>query len=217
MQINETEILFPLNASRNKTISRKDMLYLCIAGIVMLGIGIFVLIPQGGQIIDAILIPSSAKVPLSILLSIVGALILFGSIVALMELRPNNNSRLVRVNHDGFFFPHLLSTIVTWGEISTIAPYMQNYLGQHIAVLAIVPQDTEEILSRVFAERSRSFFSSFYAKINIAFYHRSRALSPLQIPQVLLPVSIDDFISLIQERFASELNEHRVAILEWQD
>ncbi|HEU5376801.1 MAG TPA: hypothetical protein VFV38_15300 [Ktedonobacteraceae bacterium] len=61
------------------------------------------------------------------------------------------------------------------------------------------------------------FFSRWFWKVNLYFYRRSRVLSPLTIPQAMVPIPMEAFIALIQERFGSELREHGIALLGWQE
>lgn len=130
-------------------------------------------------------------------------------------------SYCTRVTHEGFSFSHLFGValsplVVQWSEISALVPYTRIYLGRPVASLGIVPHDPEAIVARIIQDKSVSFFSHFLMKVNIYFYQRSKALSPLNIPSVILPVSIDELIELIQERFASELNTHCIAVQGWQ-
>jgi len=55
------------------------------------------------------------------------------------------------------------------------------------------------------------------SKIDLYFYRRSNNLSPLIIPQGILPISIDELIAMLQERFASELREYHITVREWQE
>lgn len=190
------------------------MISLCLMGIFLLGAGVFFLIPHEG------LIPTTGEGPLAIFFLVLSILFLLPSIIALAMIRPGDrsrSSRFVRIDHEGFLFLYLFPTVVQWSEISSLVPYTRAYLGRPYAELAIVPKDPEAILARIIDERSRGFFSHFLARINVYFYRRSKTLSPLKVPQVILPVSVDELIAMIQERFANELREHRVAILEWQE
>jgi hypothetical protein len=207
MQINKTEILLPLNVK--KSLSRKYLLSMGIIGFCILGLGLFLLASRGEPI------PTASERLFPIFLISFAGLILLLSTIALILIR-QHEQHVVRINHDGFLFPQLLSTGVKWSEISALVPYTQIYLGQQVTALAIVPQDTEKLLSRIFEDRSRSFLSRFFSKLNLSFYLRSHAFSPLLIPQAISPISIDELISVIQEQFARELSEHHVAILEWQ-
>ena len=90
-------------------------------------------------------------------------------------------------------------------------------MGHLQAGLAIVPQNPEVIIARIFDERSRNFLSRFMSKIDLYFYRRSNNLSPLIIPQGILPISIDELIAMLQERFASELREYHITVREWQE
>ena len=215
MQVTETEIILPFNANRNIPLSRRDILSLCIAGIFMLGGGIFLLIPHGG------LIPITNESPLSILLIILSILILLPSTALLaMSLQGESmhSPRFVRIDHEGIFFSYLLPTVVKWSEISMLTPYTtRTYLGSRSVALGIAPQDPENILARITDKRSMNFLSHFLMKADLYFYHRSNKPSPLILPQMLLPISIDELIAMIQERFANELREHHVVVSGWQD
>jgi hypothetical protein len=213
LQVTETEIILPLNIQRNISPTKRDLLSLCVGSIFMPGVGIFLLIPHGG------LIPTTGEGPLSLLLIVLSILVLLPSLTALaivLQGDSSRSSRFVRINHEGVFFTHLFPTVVKWSEISTLVPYTRTYLGHRQTALGGVPQDPEAIIARILDERSRNFLSRFFSRINRYLYRRSNALSPLPIPQVMVPISIDELIALIQERFANELSEHHVTILGWQ-
>lgn len=78
----------------------------------------------------------------------------------------------------------------------------------------MIPHDP--MLARIVEKRSGNVFTRFFTRINVFFYRRSKALSPLSIPQAVLSISIDDLLAMIQERFADELGEHGVTVWGWQ-
>ncbi len=207
MQVTDTEILLPFKL--NNSLSNRDMIsFLGIGGIVMLGIGMFWLIADWGQIPE-ILLP----------ILLIGLAILFLlSLVMLLQYE----RYFIRIDHEGFFFSHLFGvalvpTVVKWSEISTLLPYTLTSLGRSITALGIVPHDPEALIARLVNGRSRNFLSHFVAQINLFFYRRSSVLTPLNIPQVILPISIDELIAMIQERFAAELREYHITVRRWQE
>ncbi|HEU5376520.1 MAG TPA: hypothetical protein VFV38_13850, partial [Ktedonobacteraceae bacterium] len=190
-----------------------DRVFMCMGGIFLLGGGIFLLIP--GENVHVTL----GELLFSILLIGLAVLFLLPSIIALVMMLKGNNSRLtrvVRITTEGVFFVHLFPTVVAWSEISRLVLYMQPYLGNHHAVLSILPRDPEAILARILEKRSGNVFTRLFTKITVFFYRRSNALSPLSIPQAVLSIPLDDFLAMIQERFADELGEHGVTVLGWQ-
>jgi hypothetical protein len=213
LQVTDAEILLSLNAKRNIPLSRRDILSLCLLGIFLLGAGIYLLIPHRG------LAPTPGEVLFPILLSGFAIMILLPSITLLvMSLRSESlrTPRFVRIDREGVFFSPLLSTVVTWSEISTLTPYTLQYLGLRIPALGIILRDSEAITARIIADHSGNVFSHAVSTLNIWFYRRSKALTPLNILQPTLSISIDELITVIRERFGNELNEHHVAISGWE-
>ncbi len=213
LQVTDTEIILSLNAKRNIPLSCRDILSLCLMGLFMFGVGIYLFIPRGGRA------PTIGGVLFPIWLIGLGVMILLPSTALLvMSLRSESSRtpRFVRIDHEGVFFSHPFPLMITWGEMSSLVPYTRPFLGQRVTALGIIPQDPETIIARIVAESSEGVLSRFLSKVYIYFYRRSNTLSPLAIPQVTLSMSIDELIALIQERFTKELNEHHLTISEWQ-
>lgn len=213
MHVTETEIILPLGVIVER-VSRKNMIPLCLMGIFLLGAGLFFLFPPAG------LIPTTNDGPLIIVLIILSMLFLLPFVTLLVMIRQSErsrSSRFVRIDYEGFLFSYLFPTVVTWGEISSLVPYTRIFLGYSRANLGVVPQDPEAILARIIDVKSKGFFSRWFWRVNLYFYRRSRELSPLTIPQAIVPIPLEEFLSLIQERFGSELREHGVALLGWQE
>jgi hypothetical protein len=202
LQVTDTEILLPFNV--NSSLSSREMIsFLGIGGIVMLGLGVFWLIADWGQTLEMLL---------PILLIGLAILFLLGSMVLLQ-----NERYFIRIDREGFCFSHLFGvalvpTVVKWSEISTLLPYTLTSLGRSIPVLGIVPYDPEALLARLVNGRSRNVLAHVVSQMNLAFYRRSSALTPLNIPQVILPISIDALIAMIQEHFAAELREYHITV-----
>lgn len=219
LQVTETEILLSFNIKRDTPLSKRNMLPLCVVGFFLLGGGVLLLIPNGG------LLPTSGEGPLAILLLVLLILFLLPSVTALTMTLHGENARaprFVQIDQEGVCFSHLFGValvpmMVKWSEISLLVPYTRTSLGHRITALGIVPQDVDALLACIIERRSGNFFSRFLSQINISLYRRSHVLTPLNITQALLPISVDELIAMIQERFANELNKNRVTIGEWQN
>ncbi|EFH87201.1 hypothetical protein [Ktedonobacter racemifer] len=205
MQVTDTEILLPFkNSPQNSPLSSREMIsYLGIGGSAMLSIGIVWLIADWGHIPE-------------ILLPIL--LIGFAILCLLCSMMLWQNERhFIRIDREGFCFTQLFGgtqvpTMVAWDEISSLGPYNTVIFGQSIISLGIFPQDSEAIIARIVAQNSRTFLSRLTVQINIYFHRRSNFLTPLHIPTGILPISIDELIAMIQERFAVELHEHHITV-----
>lgn len=220
MQVTETEIILPIAASTSMQFSsRRSMISSCIWGILMLGGGIVLLLPQVGFIVA----PGDVALPIILIsFGVLGFLLLFAEIF-MMFARRRNHVRCVRINCEGFFFPTAIFSskpprAVRWSEISALVPHAWNFLRTSRPTLSIIPRDSEAMIDRVIAEQSKGFFSHLLAKLNMWMLYRCyHALSLFNIIQGTVPISIDELITLIQECFAGELREHHVEIEEWQD
>ncbi len=207
MHVTDTEIFLPYNVNSSFS-NRKVISVLGTGGIAMLGLGIFLLIADWGQL---------PEILLSVLLIGFAILFLLGSLMLLQ-----NERYFIRIDREGFCFSHLFGvalvpTVVKWSEISALHPYTLASLGRSVPVLGIVPHDPEALVARFVNQESRAFFSQVVVHINFSFYRRSSALTPLNIAQVILPISIDELIAMIQEHFATELLEHHIVVRGWQE
>ncbi|HEU5376407.1 MAG TPA: hypothetical protein VFV38_13260 [Ktedonobacteraceae bacterium] len=213
MHVTETEIILPLSVIMER-VSRRDLISPCLVGILLLGAGLFFLFPPAGSI------PTTNNGPLVIVLIILAMLFLLPSVTLLVMIwqsERSRSSRFVRINHEGFLFSYLFPTVITWGEISSLVPYTQLFLGRSYTALGIIPHDPEAILTRITDVQSKGFFSRWLWKIDLYFYRRSKALSPLRISQAIVSIPMEEFLALIQERFGRELREHGIALLGWQE
>ena len=142
-------------------------------------------------------------------------------IVSASHRRSDSLLRQIRINQEGIFcgLP-VFETLITWDEIAVIAPYTLKFLG-HYPVLGIIPRDYKALITRTIEEHAKNaWLRTWYHlldNINTYFLHRSNALAYINIYQYKLPISIDEFITVIYERFAVELREHQVTVLDWQN
>lgn len=210
MQVTETEIILPFSVKRGIPLSRRDLLSLCLIGFALLGVGLFWLIPHGGPI------PTAGGDSLAFVCIVLAILFLLPSVTALVLFQRGERSpQGVHITHEGILFAHLFPTVVAWSEISALVPYRWTYMGRPLTVLGVVPHDPEAIIARYIEKRSRNVFIRFLAKSNIAISRRANTLTPLHIPQAMVPITIDELLAMIQERFADELREHHIAVLGW--
>lgn len=72
----------------------------------------------------------------------------------------------------------------------------------------IVLWNREEVLSRSKASLNPFTRFTLFRHLNSSF--------PFGFSQRILPVSIDELLTTIQERFATELREHSIAIGDWE-
>ena len=206
LQVTETEIVLSLDL--NRYIPSKEMVSLGLVGLLMLGGGIWWLVSTWGQV---------PRMFLPILLIGLALLVLLGSIMALDMLRQGDR-RFVRITHEGVFFSPLLPTVVKWSEIAALGPYTRTFLGSSFISLGFVPRDPEALFARIIEAHSNNAFFHVISKINVALYRRfSSTFLPLQISQMaLVPSSVDEVVTLIQERFSAELRASPITIQEWQ-
>jgi hypothetical protein len=125
------------------------------------------------------------------------------------------------ISHEGILCSTLFPWSLRWDDIATLFLYTWEYLGSRPA-LGIVPRDFEALCTRFLEEHSRNARHracySLLLRISIWIYRRSKkSLAPIHILQVTLPISLDELIAIIQERFATELREHHITVLGWQN
>jgi|SRR5579859_5927298 len=119
------------------------------------------------------------------------------------------------ISHQGIFICNFLFVFIRWDEISALVPYSQDSKGAPRR-LGIVLQDSKAVLARFLEENSRNFWQralySFLVKISAWFLRFSKAPSLLYIGQEVLPISIDELVMALQERFATELCEYHISV-----
>jgi hypothetical protein len=126
----------------------------------------------------------------------------------------------LRINQEGIFcnLP-VFSTLIPWDEIAALVPYTYHFLGDY-PVLGIVPRDYNALITRTIEKHAKHAWQKAWYhlldSINTWFSHGSNALTPIHVYESTLPISIDELLATIQERFAVELCEHHVTIRHWQ-
>lgn len=119
------------------------------------------------------------------------------------------------ISHQGIFLCNFLFVFIRWDEISALVPYSQDSKGayQH---LGIVLRDTETVLARFLEENSRNIWQkalySILIKPSVWLFHFSKDPSLLFLSQEVLPISIDELVMALQERFATELSEYHISV-----
>ncbi|MDQ2905926.1 MAG: hypothetical protein M3Y81_20580 [Chloroflexota bacterium] len=119
-------------------------------------------------------------------------------------------SAQLRISHEGIFML-FDAFLMRWEEIKEVSPSI--FLGYPL--LRIVPCDAESVVAR--ASASARGFRSLLLKLNWLITRDSKTLSPLNISQRALPISIDELISAIQEHFAIELRAYHITVRGWQN
>jgi hypothetical protein len=142
----------------------------------------------------------------------------------LIPLKVPANSRLrqLSINHKGILcgLP-IFSTLITWDEMIAMVPYTWKLFGYTYPVLGIIPRDYKSLITRAIEEHTEHAWQRawyhFLDKINAWFEHGSNARAPIHIFELRLPLSIDELLVVMQERFTVELREHHVMIQGWQN
>ncbi len=211
MQVNEKEIILPFRTRRELYPSKRSAFLFCLVNIFLLGAGIFRLIPLGvWPLTLAELFPS-------ILLFLLALFLLPLSVFVLTSALRKDKPRLsnsVRISHEGIAFSHLFPALA-WEEISALVPYTWTQFGQSRTSLGIVPRNPSLLLARMREKNATSFLSRMSTRFVLYTYRN--ALTILNIPKSFLPIPMDEFLALIEERFADELSRYDITIAEWQD
>lgn len=174
----------------------------------MLGLGIFFLLFFSGLKTShgAPAPGTNVLVALCIVLIVLAILLpLIALLTITLQARSTHSPHQVRINHEGIFTSRD-SFLIKWAEIKELSPAM--FLGS--PYLQIVPWDLAEVAKR--AKVSSGRFQRFGINLTVLLFGRSKSLAPIGISQVVLPISIDELLTAIQERFASELQEHHIVV-----
>lgn len=107
--------------------------------------------------------------------------------------------------------------LIPWHEIKTLVPYevrLSPMSQNTILMFGIVLRDYEGFLARLIQEQRPGPLQRLALRI------RAREIvplmAPINIPQGLLPISIDELMREITIRFSAELQEHHIIVLGWQ-
>lgn len=119
------------------------------------------------------------------------------------------------ISHEGIFLSHILFVFVPWNEIAALVPYWKNNEGNP-QYLGIVLRDEKMVRKRFIQENARNSWQralySFLVGVNAWLLRLGRAPSSLSIDQDSIPISIDELIMAIREKFAAELREYHIPI-----
>jgi hypothetical protein len=143
-------------------------------------------------------------------------------------LRQIGVSARYHINHDGLFLPSPVNwlsiegvccpILIRWDEIKALIPYSikSGGIGSDSA-LGIVLWDYEALLVRSIKECSPGPLRSFFIRVNTLRLVNSRVYhAPVNLPQYLLPVSIDELLGEIRTRFSAELEANGITVLDWR-
>ncbi len=213
MQVTETEIIislaFPLSLADPL---KQGLRFLGLGSVLLFVVNITLLLASRG----------TAPIWVDVLLggSILLGLLVVAGLVQFRQNSPGLAAPIVRISHEGIFFAQCFGVacpiLITWSDISALVPFtLTTRMGRPVG-LAIVPHDQEMLLDQLLKHRSNDVLARLVFHINASVYKRTTMPTPLTLPQGLLTISVDELILMIQERFASELREHSVAISEWQ-
>ncbi|MBA2678903.1 MAG: hypothetical protein H0U76_10990 [Ktedonobacteraceae bacterium] len=119
-------------------------------------------------------------------------------------------SAQLRISHEGIF-TSFDAFLLRWEEIKELSPAI--FLGYPL--LRIVPCDAESVVAR--ASVSARGLRRLLLNLNWLITRDSKTLSPLNISQRALPISIDELMAAIQEHFAIELRAYHVTVRGWQN
>lgn len=132
-----------------------------------------------------------------------GILTLYGAF-AFRKRDKRTTPPYVRIDQEGIFTSRD-SFLFKWAEIKELS--LTTYMGSPF--LRIVPWNLAEVASR--AKRSSGPFLRFGINLTLLLFGRSKS-PPIGLGQVALPIPIDEMLTAIQERFASELREHHIMV-----
>jgi hypothetical protein len=106
--------------------------------------------------------------------------------------------------------------LIEWHEIKALCPYML-YPGslESTPVLGIVLRDYEAMLARSLQEHVPGRLRRFFIRVTTNRLTRPPYLAPVNLPQFLLPISLNELVREIRTHFAAELEEHGISVLEW--
>lgn len=107
------------------------------------------------------------------------------------------------------------STLIAWNEIKALVRYEIQYPATSqntVPMFGIVLREYETWLARQFQEQKPGVFRRWSLRIQAR--KLSRLMAPINIPQGLLPISVDELMREITMRFAKELQENHVTVLD---
>ncbi|EFH82779.1 STM3941 family protein [Ktedonobacter racemifer] len=130
-------------------------------------------------------------------------LLMCGALLTQLIRKLRSHSSYLHINHKGIFTSRD-SFLIRWAEIKALSP--STFMGSPF--LMIVLWNREEVLSR--SKVALNPFTRF-----TLFRYLNSSL-PFGFSQRILPISIDELLTTIQERFATELREHSIAIGDWE-
>lgn len=197
MQVTEAEVFLPFNTTHS--LPYKNPLQFYAAGLTSLGLGILLLVLH-------------VELLLAIVLLAAGILLLISPVLIAWSNK-SVSRQFVRMNHEGILLTSALPMVVQWGDIATVALSTWTSLGHPMRSLSFVPRDPEAMIARIIEHKAKNGFSRLLINTNISLYRRLHAPSPLMIPQGVSPIPLGELLTLIQERFGSELRENRVTVL----
>jgi hypothetical protein len=216
VQVTEVEMIIPLIDPLKKPSTRRLPIYTSIVGVLGL-VGCFLLIyvfPSPVRTADGSLVPDTGQHMLDTLLMVLVILDILGSaLLLLLQARRLRTPHHIRINQEGIFYSYYLFTFVKWDEIAAFVPHKGNNAGGPF-VLSIVLRDETTVIARFLEANSKNIWQKtlycFLTRASLWFSHTSNAPSPLSLHQSVLPLSIDELITAIQERFATELREYHI-------
>lgn len=214
MQVFETEIVIPLTAhmplplKRGKRSPRRQLLFACMESAFGIGFGIFLLLSSSGLKTShgAPAPGTNVLFALCIVLIVLAILLPLISLLTItLQARSTRSPHQVSINHEGIFTSRD-SFLIKWAEIKELSP--ATFLGS--PYLQIVPWDLAEVAERAKVSSGRSL--RFGINLTLLLFGHSKSPAPIGLSQRVLPISIDELLTAIQERFASELNEHHIVV-----
>lgn len=197
----ETEIVLPFSVEHLHPPGNALQFYT--AGLTSLGLGILLFVFH-------------IELLLAIVLIAAGVLLLISPVLIAWSSKTVSR-QVVCINHEGVLFAPRLPNVVKWGDISTVTLSTWTSLGHPSRVVSFVPRDPEAMTARLLEHGAKNGFSRLLMKTNMVIYRRTHAPSPLMISQQVSPIPLEELLAMIQERFARELRENRVAVLGWQE
>jgi hypothetical protein len=103
-------------------------------------------------------------------------------------------------------------TLIAWSEIKALVHHYPATSQATVPMFGIVLWDYDAWLARQFQEQRPGFLRRWSLRIQAR--KISRLTTPINIRQGLLPVSIDALMREITVRFAPELREHHITLLD---
>lgn len=214
MQIMESEIILPL---KYKALSKGSFIFLGGLLVYVVALDLF-LLNMASQAAARAKVTFASDPALAqniahqwtteeiwIIAALVLELLIYGLFFAFQVRKLRTPSPSVRINREGIFTSRD-SLLIKWAEIKELSP--ATFMGS--PYLRIVPWNLAEVASR--AKRSSGRFLRFGINLTLLLFGRSKSPAPIGLSQRALPISIDELLTAIQERFASELQEHHIVV-----